>query len=85
MAIGNAAKIAKQNSGKRDKVAAGKSDSASTRKTAPLQSHEDRSVTLRLYIKDKALLKRAKIAALEDETSLSQLWEEWTTDWLDNR
>lgn len=56
-----------------------------TTKAVPLSGHEDRSATLRLYVKDKDLLKRAKIAALEDDTSLSQLWEEWAIDWLENR
>lgn len=86
MAIGNAAQTAKKNT-KAARKAVKKSDKqpAVVSKSAPLVGHEDRSATLRLYVKDKDLLKRAKIAALEDETSLSQLWEEWATDWLDNR
>jgi len=40
---------------------------------------------LRLYVKNKELLKEAKLAALEDDTSLSQLWEDWAVDWLRSR
>lgn len=38
-----------------------------------------------LYVRDAELLKAMKIAALEDETSLSLLFEEWGTHWLENR
>lgn len=86
MAIGNAAQTAKKNAEAARKTAKKESNRPTvTAKAAPLAGHEDRSATLRLYVKDKELLKRAKMAALEEETSLSQLWEEWATDWLDNR
>lgn len=93
MAINNAAKMARADARtparkatkKTAKKTAAKQTATRTTKAAPLSGHEDRSATLRLYVKDKDLLKRAKIAALEDDTSLSQLWEEWAIDWLENR
>jgi len=36
-------------------------------------------------VKDRELLKQAKLAALQDDTSLSQLWEDWATEWLKSR
>ena len=54
-------------------------------KSAPLAGFEERAATLRLYVKDKDLLKKAKLAALEDDTSLSQLWEDWVLEWLRTR
>lgn len=54
-------------------------------KSAPLAGFEERAATLRLYVKDKDLLKKAKLAALEDDTSLSQLWEDWALEWLRTR
>lgn len=85
MAIGNAAQAAKRNTKAARKTARKTSKRPTSAKASPLAGHEDRSATLRLYVKDKELLKQAKIAAIEDETSLSQLWEEWATDWLENR
>ena len=98
MAISNAAKMAQADKQPRARKAtkkatkktttkktAAKQATTRTAKAVPLSGHEDRSATLRLYVKDKDLLKRAKIAALEDDTSLSQLWEEWAIDWLENR
>lgn len=38
-----------------------------------------------LYVKDAVLLKEMKIAALEDDTSLSALFEEWGAAWLETR
>lgn len=93
MAINNAAKMAQADKQPRARKATkktakkttAKQTTTRTTKAVPLSGHEDRSATLRLYVKDKDLLKRAKIAALEDDTSLSQLWEEWAIDWLENR
>ena len=98
MAISNAAKMAQADKQPRARKAtkkatkktttkktAAKQATPRTTKAVPLSGHEDRSASLRLYVKDKDLLKRAKIAALEDDTSLSQLWEEWAIDWLENR
>lgn len=81
MAIGNAAKKAKINAANKAKV---KSQVDAT-VAAPLEGYAERSATLRLYVKDRELLKRAKMAALQDDTSLSQLWEDWATEWLKNR
>ena len=94
MAINNAAKMAQADKQPRARKATKKATKKAAKKTTtkkatkkavPLSGHEDRSATLRLYVKDKDLVKRAKMAALEDDTSLSQLWEEWVTDWLENR
>lgn len=38
-----------------------------------------------LYVRDAELLKAMKIAALEDDTSLSLLFEEWGLQWLKKR
>ena len=92
MAINNAVKKAKEN-GKENpaKTSPQPSQSAGTRKVekamkaAPLAGFEERAATLRLYVKDKSLLKEAKLAALEDDTSLSQLWEDWALEWLRTR
>lgn len=51
-------------------------------KPAVVSAFEDQSTRLQLYVKDKALLKDVKRAALEHDTSLSQLWEDWATAWL---
>lgn len=58
---------------------------AEKKQAAPLEGFGDRAATLRIYVKDRNLLKEAKKAALDDDTSLSQLWEEWVIDWLDKR
>lgn len=81
MAIGNAAKKAKTSAANKVKNNA----QASVKTTSPLEGHAERSATLRLYVKDRDLLKQAKLAALQDDTSLSQLWEDWATEWLKNR
>jgi hypothetical protein len=78
MAIGSAAKKAKTSAANKAKSNA----QASVETTAPLEGHAERSATLRLYVKDRELLKQAKLAALQDDTSLSQLWEDWATEWL---
>lgn len=51
----------------------------------PLQGFEERATTLRIYVKEKELLKEVKRAAFEEEISLSQLWEEWAQEWLRRR
>ena len=81
MAIGNATKKAKTNAAHKTKASA----QAGTTTTAHLEGHAERSASLRLYVKDRELLKQAKLAALQDDTSLSQLWEDWATEWLKNR
>ncbi|MEJ5929190.1 hypothetical protein WG915_11295 [Corynebacterium sp. H128] len=81
MAIGSAAGKAKKSAQpQKNERAETKSGSA-----GPLKGHEERAATLRIYVKDKAMLKEAKLAALEEDTSLSQLWEEWAIDWLKSR
>jgi hypothetical protein len=91
MAINNAVKKVKakedggENPPKRSSQpaeAAGTRNVKKTTKSAPLAGFEERAATLRLYVKDKDLLKEAKLAALEDDTSLSQLWEDWALEWL---
>lgn len=81
MAIRNAAKKVKGSAASKANVSVPESAKAS----APLEGHTERSATLRLYVKDRELLKQAKLAALQDETSLSQLWEDWATEWLKSR
>lgn len=88
MAINNAAKKAKKNTVKKPSPAThsdGVSQTEHGAKAAPLDGFQERAATLRLYVKDKRLLKEAKIAALEDDTSLSQLWEDWAMEWLQSR
>lgn len=81
MAIGNAASKTQRNLQKSKK---GESKEGETR-VAPLSGYADRATTLRLYVKDKSLVKKIKLAALQDEVSLSQLWEDWALDWLQKR
>lgn len=81
MAIGNAASKAKRNAQKPKKGEPGEEEA----RVAPLSGYADRATTLRLYVKDKSLVKEVKLAALQDEVSLSQLWEDWALDWLQNR
>lgn len=85
MAINNAVRKAKRNEkGNTAKTSSKSKGSVEARKvkSAPLAGFEERAATLRLYVKDKDLLKKAKLAALEDDTSLSQLWEDWALEWL---
>lgn len=44
-----------------------------------------KTAKVNLYVRDPALLKSMKLAALEDDTSLSLLFEEWGTQWLKSR
>ena len=88
MAINNAVRKAKKNEkGNTAKTSSQSKGSVEARKvkSAPLSGFEERAATLRLYVKDKDLLKKAKLAALEDDTSLSQLWEDWALEWLRTR
>ena len=88
MAINNAVRKAKKNEkGNTAKTSSQSKGSVEARKvkSAPLAGFEERAATLRLYVKDKDLLKKAKLAALEDDTSLSQLWEDWALEWLRTR
>lgn len=88
MAINNAVRKAKRNEkGNTAKTSSQSKGSVQARKvkSAPLAGFEERAATLRLYVKDKDLLKKAKLAALEDDTSLSQLWEDWALEWLRTR
>lgn len=57
--------------------------SSSTESAAPpLSNYKERSASLKLYVKDKELLREVKRAAFDQDTSLSALWEEWATEWL---
>ena len=88
MAINNAVRKAKRNEkGNTAKTSSKSKESVEARKvkSAPLAGFEERAATLRLYVKDKDLLKKAKLAALEDDTSLSQWWEDWALEWLRTR
>lgn len=46
---------------------------------------ESPTARVNLYVKDPELLKELKIAALEDDTSLSALFEQWGHQWLMDR
>ncbi|AIT62368.1 hypothetical protein [Corynebacterium doosanense] len=89
MAIKGAAKKAQphREKGTQSDVQAMRSEKVAkpAQRMAPLAGHGERSATVRLYVKDRELLKEAKMAALEDDTSLSQLWEEWAVEWLKKR
>lgn len=92
MAINNAANKAKggirkqaAKAGSRAAESISPARSSKTAKAAPLVGFQDRASSVRLYVKDADLLKEIKIAALEDDTSLSQLWEDWALEWLRNR
>lgn len=83
MAINSAIKKAKDSTQKPTTSTAAKGKKE--RRKAPLAGYEERASTLRIYVKDKNLLKEAKLAALQDDVSLSQLWEEWAIQWLEGR
>jgi hypothetical protein len=83
-AVGKAKGDEKEHTAKTSSQSKG-SAKARKMKSAPLAGFEERAATLRLYVKDKDLLKKAKLAALEDDTSLSQLWEDWVLEWLRTR
>jgi hypothetical protein len=85
MAINNAKAKAKPKKTSNKRTGKKTTPHTSEQQAQPIKSASDRSVTLRLYIKDKQLLREAKIAAIEDDTSLSQLWEEWVRAWLEKR
>lgn len=57
-------------------------NNATESKAPPLSNYKERSAALKLYVKDKELLREVKRAAFEQDTSLSALWEEWATEWL---
>ena len=83
-AVGKAKGDEKEHTAKTSSQSKG-SAKARKMKSAPLAGFEERAATLRLDVKDKDLLKKAKLAALEDDTSLSQLWEDWVLEWLRTR
>lgn len=60
-------------------------DSASKPATKMFAQANDKTARLQLYVKDKKLIKELKLAAIEDDLSISQLFEEWATDWLNQR
>jgi hypothetical protein len=45
----------------------------------------DKATRLQLYVRDRQLIKELKLAAVEEEKSISQLFEEWATRWLEER
>ncbi|MDN6646684.1 peptide transporter [Corynebacterium flavescens] len=60
-------------------------DSASKPATKMFAQANDKAARLQLYVKDKKLIKELKLAAVEDDLSISQLFEEWATAWLNQR
>lgn len=45
----------------------------------------DTSGRISLYLPDKSLKKRLRLAALEEDTTVSALFAEWAEDWLRER
>ncbi|MEK0146564.1 peptide transporter [Corynebacterium yonathiae] len=45
----------------------------------------DKAARLQLYVRDRQLIKELKLASVEEEKSISQLFEEWATQWLEQR
>lgn len=45
----------------------------------------DKATRLQLYVRDRQLIKELKLASVEEERSISQLFEEWATQWLEQR
>ena len=60
-------------------------DSVSKPATKMFAQANDKAARLQLYVKDKKLIKELKLAAIQDDLSISQLFEEWATDWLNQR
>ena len=53
--------------------------------TKMLAQANDKATRLQLYVRDRQLIKELKLAAVEEEKSISQLFEEWATRWLEER
>ena len=60
-------------------------DSSSEPATKMFAQANDKAARLQLYVKDKKLIKELKLASIEDDLSISQLFEEWATAWLNQR
>lgn len=45
----------------------------------------DTAGRIALYLPDKSLKKRLRVAALEEDTTVSALFAEWAEDWLRQR
>ena len=45
----------------------------------------DKATRLQLYVRDRQLIKDLKLSAFEEENSISQLFEELATRWLEER
>lgn len=46
---------------------------------------DDKAARLELYVRDRRLIKELKLASVEEERNISQLFEEWATQWLEQR
>lgn len=57
-------------------------DSAAKPATKMFAQANDKTARLQLDIKDKKLKNELKLAAVEDDLSISQFFEEWATAWL---
>lgn len=47
-------------------------------------SSDARATTLRLYVDDERIVDALKEEAFKRKTSISKLFKEWATDWLEN-
>ena len=59
--------------------------SESSPSTKMFAQANDKATRLQLYVRDRQLIKELKLAAVEEEKSISQLFEEWATRWLEER
>ncbi|MFS0224998.1 peptide transporter [Corynebacterium striatum] len=59
--------------------------SESSPSTKMFAQANDKATRLQLYVRDRQLIKELKLASVEEEKSISQLFEEWATQWLEGR
>lgn len=59
--------------------------SESSPSTKMFAQANDKATRLQLYVRDRHLIKELKLASVEEEKSISQLFEEWATQWLEER
>ena len=59
--------------------------STTSTSTKMFSQADDKAARLELYVRDRRLIKELKLASVEEERSISQLFEEWATQWLEQR
>lgn len=60
-------------------------NSTTSASTKMFSQASDKATRLQLYVRDRRLIKELKLASVEEEKSISQLFEEWATQWLEQR